>query len=162
MYSVSPHMQSLPFDSLCSPASLSHSWWFCASRGKSAPQQTASWPEPPRNLWGSSCKWGCGRSEPRCCTREGWSEEGNASNLRAINKERKSSTTDSAQRERKEKLSPPSAGEGLFQALHTAPWTSHPLWRPRRTLVNRWSGLMSLMTSSTQPSFLDYNKLRRS
>lgn len=81
-------------------ASLSHSWWFCASRGKLAPQQTASWPELPRNLWGSSCRWGRGRSEPRCCSREGWSEEGRTSNSEREHR-LKSANRDSAQREGK-------------------------------------------------------------
>lgn len=103
--SISLFIQSLPFPLLPHLSfyfslthlwlmCLSRSWWFCVSRGKSAPQQTVSWPGPPMSLWDNSCKSECGRSGPLCCTSEG---------------------------------SSPSAGAGLSQALHTAPWTLHPL-----------------------------------
>lgn len=73
LFSVFPFLRSLV--SRLPPShfwlSLSQPWCFCVSRDKSAPRQTASWPERPMSLWGSSCTLGCGTSAPQCCTSEG-------------------------------------------------------------------------------------------
>lgn len=77
LFSLFPFLRSLvsPLPPSHFWLSLSQPWCFCVSRDKSVPRQTASWPERPMSLWGSSCMSGCGTAAPQCCTSEGLSEE---------------------------------------------------------------------------------------
>lgn len=79
IYSVTS-LSSAPssFSFILCMMSLTQSWWFCVSRGKSAPRQTASWRGQPTSLWGNSCKSECDTSGPLCWTSEGWSEKENS------------------------------------------------------------------------------------
>lgn len=125
-------------------AHLSPSWRSCVSMGKPAGPQTAFWPAPATSLWGSSCRWEGGTSEPGRQTSEGSSEPGrrqqrnktmgSSSPLQMCTRWHKNQK-DVLDKKKSQSCvaSPPSSDGAPSPALHTAPGTSRPLWREAHT-----------------------------